>query len=122
MLEKMGWEAGKGLGARNHGQTEHVKASRKKDTLGLGAVKGHDYAWLATQDIFNQVLADLNASKTPSDDSESIQSTQPTESKEQSRDAAVQSAIRSRKANMFYGKFKKGKDLNTYSKDDLACI
>lgn len=88
MMEKMGWAEGRGLGAKESGQLTHVKVNRKKDTLGefevicsrktlstcslivsqvvtisgVGATKDHDYAWLATQDVFSQVLAGLNAS------------------------------------------------------------
>ena len=34
MLEKMGWESGKGLGANLDGNTNHVKVSLKNNTLG----------------------------------------------------------------------------------------
>lgn len=34
MLEKMGWQPGKGLGANESGITEHVKVSYKHDTQG----------------------------------------------------------------------------------------
>lgn len=34
MLERMGWQHGKGLGAKEDGMTEHVKVSYKNDTQG----------------------------------------------------------------------------------------
>lgn len=34
MLEKMGWQQGKGLGANENGITEHVKMSIKNDSQG----------------------------------------------------------------------------------------
>ena len=34
MLSKMGWESGKGLGAKENGITTHVKAVKRKDNLG----------------------------------------------------------------------------------------
>lgn len=34
MMEKMGWEKGKGLGAKENGITEHIKASYKSDSRG----------------------------------------------------------------------------------------
>ena len=33
-MEKMGWEKGKGLGAKEDGNTEHVKVSVKQDNRG----------------------------------------------------------------------------------------
>lgn len=34
MLMKMGWESGKGLGAKEDGATTHVKSVKRKDNLG----------------------------------------------------------------------------------------
>ena len=34
MLQQMGWEEGKGLGAKEDGNTTHVRISRKKDNSG----------------------------------------------------------------------------------------
>ena len=34
MLEKMGWKSGKGLGAKEDGQTTHVKVNKKNDNIG----------------------------------------------------------------------------------------
>lgn len=34
MLEKMGWQHGKGLGANENGITEHIKISYKSDSQG----------------------------------------------------------------------------------------
>ena len=34
MLEKMGWQSGKGLGANEDGSTQHIKVSVKNNTLG----------------------------------------------------------------------------------------
>ena len=33
-MERMGWEAGKGLGAKEDGSTEHVKVKHKADNRG----------------------------------------------------------------------------------------
>ena len=60
MLEKMGWQAGKGLGLNENGQTEHVKISLKQDQLGVGADKKTGDNWLAHTDAFNDLLASLN--------------------------------------------------------------
>ncbi|XP_029452012.1 PIN2/TERF1-interacting telomerase inhibitor 1 isoform X2 [Rhinatrema bivittatum] len=60
MLEKMGWSKGKGLGAQEQGSTEHIKVQVKNNNLGLGATNNHEDNWIAHQDDFNQILAELN--------------------------------------------------------------
>ena len=35
MLQRMGWEAGRGLGVREDGREEHIKIQRKKDNSGV---------------------------------------------------------------------------------------
>ncbi|XP_064364359.1 PIN2/TERF1-interacting telomerase inhibitor 1-like isoform X3 [Dromaius novaehollandiae] len=60
MLEKMGWSKGKGLGAQEQGNTEHIKVHVKNNMLGLGATINHEDNWIAHQDDFNQLLAELN--------------------------------------------------------------
>ncbi|RUS74213.1 hypothetical protein EGW08_018019, partial [Elysia chlorotica] len=63
LLEKMGWEKGKGLGAQENGMTEHIKASYKWDQSGLGAGPQNPDAWVAHQDDFNDLLKMLNSGK-----------------------------------------------------------
>ncbi|XP_032234194.1 PIN2/TERF1-interacting telomerase inhibitor 1 isoform X2 [Nematostella vectensis] len=106
MLEKMGWRSGKGLGAKGHGGTTHVKVSKKNNSLGLGANKYHEDNWLAHQDEFNELLAKLNSASDTSSTS-----TQETEKK-----------ARSSKKRVFYKRFVKSKDLSGYSDQDMACI
>ncbi|NXL47172.1 PINX1 inhibitor, partial [Podilymbus podiceps] len=60
MLEKMGWSKGKGLGAQEQGSTEHIKVQVKNNTLGLGATINYEDNWIAHQDDFNKLLAELN--------------------------------------------------------------
>lgn len=90
-MSQMGWSEGKGLGADESGQLEHIKVKRKKNNLGefpaaativiivacpyqpvgIGADvrKCRDEDWLEAQDMYSSVLASLNASD--SDDSDS---------------------------------------------------
>ena len=35
MLQRMGWEEGRGLGVREDGREEHIKIQRKKDNSGV---------------------------------------------------------------------------------------
>ncbi|KAB1256048.1 PIN2/TERF1-interacting telomerase inhibitor 1 [Camelus dromedarius] len=60
MLERMGWSKGKGLGAQEQGATEHIKVQVKNNHLGLGATISNEDNWIAHQDDFNQLLAELN--------------------------------------------------------------
>ncbi|XP_038818471.1 PIN2/TERF1-interacting telomerase inhibitor 1 isoform X2 [Salvelinus namaycush] len=60
MLERMGWSKGKGLGRTEQGSTEHIKVKVKNNQLGLGTTASHEDNWIAHQDDFNQLLADLN--------------------------------------------------------------
>ncbi|KAJ1567092.1 hypothetical protein HK096_010989 [Nowakowskiella sp. JEL0078] len=60
MLEKMGWQEGKGLGRNEDGQTEHVKVRLKKDSLGIGADKKTVDNWLGNNDAFSALLQSMN--------------------------------------------------------------
>ncbi|XP_069872887.1 PIN2/TERF1-interacting telomerase inhibitor 1 isoform X2 [Dipodomys merriami] len=61
MLEKMGWSKGKGLGAQEQGATDHIKVQVKNNHLGLGATNNNEDNWIANQDDFNQLLAELSS-------------------------------------------------------------
>lgn len=62
MLEKMGWSAGKGLGAKENGIVEHVVAKYKNDEKGLGFEDKNDQ-WTKHEDDFNALLANLSNCK-----------------------------------------------------------
>ena len=62
LMERMGWEKGKGLGANEDGQTEHIKVQIKNDKTGVGCTVDHADNWLAHQDEFNALLSALNSS------------------------------------------------------------
>ncbi|XP_073442469.1 PIN2/TERF1-interacting telomerase inhibitor 1 isoform X1 [Dendrobates tinctorius] len=114
MLEKMGWSKGKGLGAQEQGSTEHVKVHVKNNTLGLGANSNHEDNWIAHQDDFNQLLAELNdchgTGSAASSDNENKKS------------FSLEEKSKSSKKRVHYMKFAKGKDLSCRSDTDLACI
>ena len=50
LMEKMGWSKGKGLGANEQGDVDHisVKFKDKEDVRGVG-FEGHDATWIAHQ-------------------------------------------------------------------------
>ncbi|TWW68934.1 PIN2/TERF1-interacting telomerase inhibitor 1 [Takifugu flavidus] len=60
MLERMGWSKGKGLGRSEQGSTDHIKVKLKNDSYGLGANVSYEDNWIAHQDDFNELLAQLN--------------------------------------------------------------
>jgi len=109
LMEKMGWEQGKGLGAKSDGRLEHISLRHKDDSKGVG-FQGHDDTWLEHQDDFQAVLAALNAEHGtgPKDGDEGSKSLEETSKKSKRR--------------VHYQKFTRGKDLANYSADDLGCI
>jgi Pin2-interacting protein X1 len=58
-MEKYGWSKGKGLGAKEQGEVDHITVQHKDDNKGIGCT-GHDSTWIAHQDDFASVLAALN--------------------------------------------------------------
>lgn len=65
MLEKMGWSDGKGLGAHEDGMTQHLRARKKRDAAGIGAVNAAREQWKVPSQLasgLDDVLARLVAS------------------------------------------------------------
>ena len=61
LLKGMGWEQGQGLGKTGQGSTAAIKQRLKKDNAGIGAkANTRDEAFVASQDLFSDVLARLN--------------------------------------------------------------
>ncbi|XP_070590945.1 PIN2/TERF1-interacting telomerase inhibitor 1 isoform X2 [Erythrolamprus reginae] len=114
MLEKMGWSKGKGLGAQEQGSTEHIKVQVKNNTMGLGASVSHEDNWIAHQDDFNQLLAELNNSYTQHDPESTY--------KKDKKTFNLEEKSKISKKRVHYVKFAKGKDLSSRSEDDLSCI
>jgi len=115
LMEKMGWEKGKGLGANQNGMLEPVKIRQKDDSKGIG-FEGHDDTWLEHQDDFQAVLAALNAEH----GTETSQQSEKAE--EETKQESLESTSKKSKKRVHYMKFTRGKDLANYSADDLGCI
>ncbi|XP_033112905.1 PIN2/TERF1-interacting telomerase inhibitor 1-like [Anneissia japonica] len=111
LMEKMGWTDGKGLGANEDGCQDHIKVSLKNNTRGLGCTVSHEDKWIAHQDDFNSLLANLNASHASGN-------TTPTETAVTS----LEKRSKKSKKRVHYMKFTKGKDLTGYSSKDMDCI
>uniref|UniRef100_A0A2K5QFA3 G-patch domain-containing protein n=1 Tax=Cebus imitator TaxID=2715852 RepID=A0A2K5QFA3_CEBIM len=114
MLEKMGWSKGKGLGAQEQGATDHIKVQVKNNHLGLGATINNEDNWIAHQDDFNQLLAELNTCHG--------QETTDSSDKKEKKSFSLEEKSKISKNHVHYMKFTKGKDLSSRSKTDLDCI
>ncbi|XP_012378992.1 PIN2/TERF1-interacting telomerase inhibitor 1 [Dasypus novemcinctus] len=114
MLEKMGWSKGKGLGAQEQGATDHIKVQVKNNHLGLGATINNEDNWIAHQDDFNQLLADLNTCHG--------QETADSSDNREKKSFSLEKKSKISKNRVHYMKFTKGKDLSSRSKMDLDCI
>ncbi|KAL9979358.1 hypothetical protein ACROYT_G017011 [Oculina patagonica] len=114
MLTKMGWESGKGLGAKEDGATTHVKAAKRRDNLGLGADKSQEDNWLSHQLAFDDLLSRLNDHSENGSEGE-----KPT--KKRKKHEMEKTARQSRK-RVFYNRFIQSKDLSSKSAEDMACI
>eukprot|EP00058_Branchiostoma_floridae_P006534 XP_002592022.1 hypothetical protein BRAFLDRAFT_280656 [Branchiostoma floridae] len=113
ILEKMGWQKGKGLGAKEDGMTQHVKASLKFDQTGLGCSADQADNWISHQEDFDALLAGLNASHGASGSGEAESNT---------KTISIEEKSKSSKRRVHYHKFTRGKDLSSMSQADLACI
>lgn len=114
MLEKMGWSKGKGLGAQEQGATEHIKVQVKNNHLGLGAAINNEDNWIAHQDDFNQLLAELNTCHG--------QETADSSDNKEKKSFSLEEKSKISKNRVHYMKFTKGKDLSSRSKTDLDCV
>ncbi|XP_025137135.1 PIN2/TERF1-interacting telomerase inhibitor 1 isoform X1 [Bubalus bubalis] len=114
MLEKMGWSKGKGLGAQEQGATDHIKVQVKNNHLGLGATINNEDNWIAHQDDFNQLLAQLNTCHG--------QETADSPDNKEKKSFSLEEKSKISKNRVHYMKFTKGKDLSSRSQTDLDCI
>ncbi|XP_047404228.1 PIN2/TERF1-interacting telomerase inhibitor 1 isoform X1 [Sciurus carolinensis] len=114
MLEKMGWSKGKGLGAQEQGATDHIKVQVKNNHLGLGATINNEDNWIAHQDDFNQLLAELNTCHG--------QETADSSDNKEKKSFHLEEKSKISKNRVHYMKFTKGKDLSSRSSTDLDCI
>ncbi|XP_077442971.1 PIN2/TERF1-interacting telomerase inhibitor 1 [Stigmatopora argus] len=111
MLERMGWSKGKGLGRSEQGEVNPIKVKVKNDHYGLGTNGNYEDNWIAHQDDFNDLLAQLN-------DCHGNAESQP----EEQKSFSLEEKSKSSKKRVHYMKFAKGKDLSSRSATDLNCI
>nr|XP_023014779.1 uncharacterized protein LOC111504455 [Leptinotarsa decemlineata] len=106
MLEKMGWQHGKGLGAKESGITEHIKISYKNDSKGMGYKESNDQ-WTEHETKYSALLESLTG------DSAKLEAV---------KVDSLEKKSQSSRARVHYHKFTRGKDLSRYSEKDLANI
>jgi len=111
LMEKMGWEKGRGLGANQDGIVDHITLKHKDNNKGVG-FQGHDDNWLNHQEDFQSVLAALNVEH--GDSGKNLD--------ESEKKATLEEISKKSKRRVHYQKFVKGKDSSNYSADDLGCI
>ncbi|KAI3364346.1 hypothetical protein L3Q82_011147 [Scortum barcoo] len=117
MLERMGWSKGKGLGRSEQGSTEHIKVKVKNNNCGLGTSASHEDNWIAHQDDFNELLAQLNSCHGQNNQ---LTSTEP--QPEEQKGFSLEEKSKTSRKRVHYMKFTKGKDLSSRTETDLNCI
>ncbi|XP_042359577.1 PIN2/TERF1-interacting telomerase inhibitor 1 [Plectropomus leopardus] len=115
MLERMGWSKGKGLGRSEQGSTEHIKVKVKNNNYGLGTTASYEDNWIAHQDDFDELLAQLNNCHGQNSSTESPPPEEP-------KGFSLEEKSKTSKKRVHYMKFTKGKDLSSRSETDLNCI
>ena len=128
LLERMGWQEGKGLGKKEAGTQSFIRAKLKNDTIGIGASKGaagderQNAFAQATTDIFNALLSKLNEahSTTPGAEDGGGSEKQQEEEAEAEEDTstvgdAAASIDRYVRKRHLYGRFSRAKDTSLYS-------
>lgn len=108
LMKKMGWTDGKGLGLNEDGETDHIKVRRKRSNAGLGASK-------ETQSSVANGLNDVLA-KLATNTSTVSQETKP------KIDAKKENQQPRRKQRAFLARRAAGKDVSSYSREQLKEI
>lgn len=139
----MGWEPGKGLGAKEDGELNFIKIKYKNDIEGIG-YEMRDDQWTQHENQFNKLLQNLsnpnstaNSSTANTDDEEdsadavfvrgfktndTVVPTPPSSGKRGLSGISLEEKSKKSKTRVHYKKFTKGKDLAQYSEKDLANI
>ncbi len=117
----MGWEQGKGLGAKEDGMIENIKVKYKSDTKGVGFNNNeYENVWLDHQDDFESLLSSLNKTSEKTSSTTSIVTTNGNTTSEQIQ--SLEERSKQSRARLHYKKFTRSKDLSNASFQDLNCI
>lgn len=119
LMEKFGWEKGKGLGANEDGETQNIKVQVKNDKHGIGANNDYSDTWLDHQDDFNSILASLNTCHSAPG---SGTATPTNEESEDVVSGSMEERSKSSKSRVHYKKYTQGKDLTRAGASDLDAL
>ncbi|KAK5880242.1 hypothetical protein CesoFtcFv8_023290 [Champsocephalus esox] len=99
----------------SRGSTDHIKVKVKNNHQGFGTTASSEDKWIAHQDDFNELLAQLNNHHGQKNSAEPPTSEEP-------KGFSLEEKSKTGKKRVHYMKFTKGKDLSSRSKTDLNCI
>jgi len=119
LMEKFGWEKGKGLGAQEDGETENIKVKVKNDKHGIGANNDYSDTWLDHQDDFNSILASLNTCHSAPGSGTATPNNEPST---EAVAGSMEERSKSSKSRVHYKKFTQGKDLTRADASDLDAL
>ena len=118
MLEKMGWEEGKGLGKDGTGMNSHVEIRPIVDNKGLGFESTDTTVQLAQQSAYDNLLESLNKKYPQKKEREVTSATN--DSVERTCFAIEKGTAKTRPLR--YKKIIQEKDLSTKSKEEISSI
>jgi len=119
LMEKFGWEKGKGLGAQEDGETQNIKVKVKNDKHGIGANNDYSDTWLDHQDDFNSILAALNTCHSAPG---SGSATPTNEGSTEAVVVSMEERSKKSKSRVHYKKFAQSKDLTRADASDLDAL
>ncbi|KAK0425354.1 hypothetical protein QR680_009156 [Steinernema hermaphroditum] len=114
LMEKMGWQEGRGLGVKEQGMCDNLKLKANHTAKGLGCEYDYDSTWITHHDEFASLLANLNKNKSTSKENGGSDGEKKTKSLEESSKTS--------KARIHYPKFTRGKDLSRFSSKDKSAV
>jgi Pin2-interacting protein X1 len=114
MMNKMGWEQGKGLGKEGTGMNSYIQARKKNDSLGIGATHTQaDEQFKASQSIYNDLLSRLSVA---ADGDGGIQ---PEDKSTVNTGLLMKQKMESRR---LYSRFARARDVSNYSAEAMREI
>jgi Pin2-interacting protein X1 len=110
MMEKMGWQSGKGLGRMEQGMTQNLTLKANHTAKGLGCERRHDKTWMVHHDEFETLLASLNEKDKNRDESDAAEK------------ISIEDQSKKSKSRIHYHRFARGKDLSRCTDRDKTAI
>merc|ERR1712137_1267328 len=109
ILKNFGWSEGKGLGANEDGNVDHIKIKKKASNSGIGETNNSSDNWLQGAFQYNSLLKRLNEASSDPAAQEKAPSSSTTRENQSKKKHLYQKRLRSR-------------DASGYSKEDMDLI